>query len=214
MQLDTDERILETALLTLHTLEHEKDILRAMKAHGFSADGTKAGKALVKKATNARREKDACYDAQWELGQQVNAQRTAAWAQFREHAKLARAAYRNEPNVLHTLRIERFERGGWAGIRQAAHFYHKVQERKLSLQTLGVSDQEIQQATTDITDLMVMRQARTRQKAKSEACTQAKNQAFRELRVWVMEVRGTARLAFRQNPQMLEAFGVMVRTTV
>ena len=214
MLLDTDERILDAAQQTLHTLEQDKEVLKQMKAHGFPADGIKVGKTASQKATDARHQKDACYDAQWELGQQVNAQQTAVWALFREHAKLARTAYRNEPGVIHTLRIERFVRGGWPGVRQAAHFYHKMQERNLSLQTLGVSDQEIQQATTDITDLMVLRQMRTRQKAKSESCTQAKNKAVHELRVWVMEVRSTARLAFKKNPQMLEAFGVVVRATV
>ena len=214
MQLDTDERILDAAELALHTLEQDKEVLRLMKAHGYPADGTKVGKGLVKNATNARRQKDVCYDTQWELGQQVNAQQTALWAQFREHAKLARMAYRNEPGTLHTLRIERFEKSKWPGVRQAAHFYHKMQERKLSLQTFGVSEQEIQQATTNITDLMVLRKMRTRQKAKSESCTQVKNNAIRELRQWVMDTRSAARFAFKKNPQMLEAFGIVVRAMV
>lgn len=214
MQLDTDELVLDVAQLTLHTLEQEKELLQLMKAHGYSTEETKRGKTLVQKAIDARSQKDACYDVQWELGQQVNAQQSALRTQFREHAKLARTAYRNEPTTLHTLRIERFEKGRWAGVRQAAHFYHKLQERKLSLQALGVSAQEIQQATTDITDLMVLRQARIRQKAKSESCTQTKNKAIRELKDWVMEVRSTARFAFKKNPQMLEAFGVVVRASV
>lgn len=211
MHLDTDEGVLDAAQQTLHTLEHEKDVLELMKAHGYAAENIKRGKTFLEKAIDARRQKDGCYDTQWELGQQVNARQTALHAQFREHAKLARTAYRNEPTALHALRIDRFDKGKWAGVRQAAHFYHKLQERKLSLQTLGVSDQEIRQAATDLTDLMVLRQGRIRQKAKSESCTQAKKEAVRALRDWVRETRNTARFAFKKDPQMLEAFGVVVR---
>ncbi len=185
-----------------------------MEAHGYTPAQTKAGRSLANKAIAAGRQKDACYDLQWELGQQVNAQLAAVQTQFRVHAKVARTAYRDESNTLHLLRIERFEKNGWSMVRQAAYFYHKLQERKLSLASFGVTDKEIQQATTDITELMVMRQARVRQKGKSEDCTQAKRAAYRELRSWVREVRGTARLAFKKNPQMLEAFGVVVRAAV
>jgi cell division inhibitor SulA len=77
-----------------------------------------------------------------------------------------------------------------------------------------VSNKEIQQATTDITNLMVLRQARIRHKAKAESCTQAKRAAFHELQTWVQDLRNTARFAFKKNPQMLEAFGVTVRAAV
>ncbi len=214
MDLDSNEGTLEIAQLTLHLLEHDQEVRQILEAHGYAPAQTKAGRSLLNKAIDAGRQKDACYDLQWELGQQVNAQRTAVQAQFRVHAKVARTAYRDEPNTLHLLRIERFERNGWSVIRQAAYFYHKLQERKLSLASFGVRDKEIRQATTDITELMVMRQARVRQKGKSEDCTQAKRAAYRELRSWVREVRSTARLAFKKNPQMLEAFGVIVRAAV
>ena len=214
MDLKTDEGALEIAELTLNILAQDKEILQLMEAHGYKIEQTKKGKSLLDKAINSRRQKDACYDAQWELGQQVNAQQTAVRAQFREHAKVARTAYRSEPNIVHLLRIELLQKNGWDSVRQAAYFYHKLQERKLSLQSFGVSDKDIQQATTDITNLMVLRQSRLRQKGKSEDCTQAKNVAFRELRSWIREVRSTARFAFKKNPQMLEAFGVTVRAAV
>lgn len=214
MELGNDEGTIEIAQLTLSILAQDKEVLRLMEAHGYTAEQTKKGNLLLNKAVDSRRQKDACYDLQWELGQQVNAQHTAVQAQFREHAKVARTAYRGEPNTVHTLRIERLEKNGWASIRQAAYFYHKLQERQLSLESFGVSNKELQQATTDITNLMVARQSRIRQKAKSESCTQAKKAAFRELREWVRQVRNTARLAFRKDPQMLEAFGVVVRATV
>ncbi len=214
MDLRTDEGALEIAELTLSILAQDKEVLQLMEAHGYKTEQTKKGKSLLDKAIASRRQKDACYDTQWELGQQVNAQQTAVQAQFREHAKVARTAYRSEPNIVHLLRIELLEKNGWDGIRQAAYFYHKLQERKLSLQSFGVSDKDIQQATTDITNLMVLKQSRLRQKGKSEDCTQAKNAAFSELRSWIREVRSTARFAFKKNPQMLEAFGVVVRAAV
>jgi hypothetical protein len=214
MRLDAEEKVLDAAQLAMHVLEQDEETRQILEAHGYGAEQIKTGTSLLRKAIDSRRQKDACYDTQWELGQQVKEQQAAVVDQFREHGKVARTAYRSEPATLHMLRIERFVSRGWPSVKQAAYFYHKLQERKLSLEAWGVSNKEIQQATTDITNLMVLRQARIRHKAKAESCTQAKRAAFHELQTWVQDLRNTARFAFKKNPQMLEAFGVTVRAAV
>ena len=214
MKLDSEEKVLDAARLAIDTLEQEAQIRQKMEAHGYTAEQVKEGKTLLTKALNVRHKKDACYDTQWELSQQIKAQLGAVQGQFREYAKVARTAYRNEPGTLHMLRIERMDQQGWACVRQAAYFYHKLQEKKLSLQAYGVSAKEIQQATAETTELLTLRQVRIRQKGMAESCTQEKQQAFRELRAWVMELRGIARIAFKSNPQLLEAFGMLVRSLV
>ena len=210
----TDQKVLDAAHLAIDATEQETLIRQKMEQYGFGPVRMKEGKTLLTQATTAQQKKDRCYDTQLELAQQINAQLEAVQAQFKEHLRVARTAYRNEPTVQQILRIERIAPAGWSCVRQASYFYHKLQERKLSLATFGVSAKEIQQATTDTTQLLVMRQGRIRQKGLAENCTQKKNEAFRKLKKWVSEFRAVARIAFKDNPQMLEAFGMLVRSGV
>lgn len=208
----TEEKVVDATRLAVDTTEQEAAIRQKMEQYGFTPARMTEGKTLLTQAITARQKKDACYDRQWELAQQISAQLEAVQAQFKEHLKVARTAYRNEPATLHALRIERIAQRGWPLVRQAAHFYHKLQERQLSLQAYGVSAKVIQQAMTDTNELLVLRQGRIRQKGFAESCTQEKKQAFRELRAWVAEFRNIARIAFKDNPQLLEAFGMLVRS--
>ena len=214
MILAKDHEVLEAVELTVNTLEQDKSIRQRMEKHGFTNANVKEGRSLLTEAITAQRKKDHCYDTQYELAQQIKVQMEAVQAQFKDHLKVARTAYRNEPSVLHTLRIERIEQKGWPCVRQATYFYHKLQERNLSLEQFGVSIEDIQQATTDVTQLLVLKQGRTRQKGLAENCTEKKNEAFRQLRTWVSECRAVARIAFKDAPQMLEAFGILVRSGV
>ena len=210
----TGQQVLETAQLAVNITEQEAPIRQKMEKYGFIPARMKEGKNLITRAIAAQRKKDSGYDSQLELAQQINAQLEAVQAQFKEHLRVARTAYRNDSTAQQILRIERIASRGWPCVRQAAYFYHKLQERKLSLQPFGVTAKEIQQATTDTTQLLVMRQERIRQKGLAENCTQEKNEAFRQLKKWVSEFRAVARIAFKDNPQMLEAFGGLVRSAV
>ena len=210
----TEEKVVDAARQAIGTTEQEATIRQKMKQYGFTPARMKEGKTLLTQAITARKKKDAYYDTQWEMAQQINAQLEAVQGQFKEHMKVARTAYRNESSLLHALRIERTARRGWPCVRQAAYFYHKLQERKLSLEAYGISTQEIQQATADTNELMVLRQGRIRQKGFAESCTQEKKKAFRALQAWVSEFRSIARIAFKDNPQLLEAFGMLVRAKV
>lgn len=214
MRLDSEIKTLDAAQLAISNTENDADIRQRMEAYGIQAEALKRGKTLLANAKKCIKKKDDCYDRQWELSQQINVQLEAVQSQAREYIQVARTAFRHEPATLHTLRVETLARAGWPCVRQAAYFYHKLQERKLSLQAYGVSDKAIQQATADTNELLVLRQGRIRQKGLAESCTQEKKQAFRELRAWVTEFRGIARIAFKDNPQLLEAFGMLVRAKV
>ena len=210
----TDQKLIDAVQLAVTATEQEAFIREKMEQYGFTSTRMKEGKSLLIQAMAAQRKKDTCYDTRWEMTQQINTELEAVQAQFKEHLGVARTAYRNEPATQHMLRIERIAQAGWPCVRQAAYFYHKLQERKLSLAAFGISPKEIQQATTDTTQLLVLRQARIRQKGLAESCTQEKKDAFRQLKKWLSEFRAIARVAFKENPQMLETFGMLVRSTV
>lgn len=214
MRLDTEKRTLEAARFAVNNTEAEEHLRQQMETFGFSSARMKRGKTLLTKAQDSVREQDHCHHTQWVLGQQIKAQSEAVQSQVRDHITMARAAYRNDAALLRLLRIETIARPGWPLVWQAEYFYEKLREQKLSLAAFGISDQAVQQAGREASQLLTLREKRARQKAETEQSTQAKRAALRELRAWVVEFRATARLAFREQPQWLEAFGITVRSAV
>lgn len=214
MKLNTDHKVLEAAQLALSTVALEESVRLAMENYGLSPERKQKGQSLIDKALACQRKQQTLYDAQWSLSQQLNAQLGAMEAQFKEHAWVARSAFRKQPDILHALKIKRFADHGWPIVRQATYFYARIAEMELNFQPFGISRKELEQATAWVKEVVRMKEERTRRKGMAESCTQEKKAAFKALRLWVMEFRAIARLTFRDNPQMLEMFGILVPSGV
>ncbi|WKN33857.1 hypothetical protein PZB74_11030 [Porifericola rhodea] len=213
MRLNKDSNILEAADLVLSGMSREESLRQQLAAYGISEEKRQVLSSLYEEARTRLSAQQKCYDEQWSLSQQLKAQMEATQSRFKEHARVVRAAYRNEVDTLHLLKINRFERDGWPCINQAAYFYSRVQEQDINLQPYGVSRKELEQSRSAVKTLLGMKKDRSWQKAKAEHCTQEKNAAMKALREWLVEFRTIARLACKHNPQMLEMFGIRVLTT-
>ncbi|MGB3851925.1 MAG: hypothetical protein WA958_18290 [Tunicatimonas sp.] len=123
---------------------------------------------------------------------------------------MVQASFRHDAELLHALRIDRLAARRWARVRQMIYFYRQLKDRGVSLANYKVSDKELQQAYTNATQLLQLKQERADKKSLAEQCTQDKMQVQKELRQWVSDFRTTARMAFREQPQALEAYGISV----
>ncbi len=214
MKLNSETAVLEATRLALSAMALEESVRLQMEAHGLTPPRRQKGITLLDIALGCQKNQVTIYDAQWSLSQQLNAQMDAQEVQFKEHVRVVRSAFRKQPEVEHSLKIKRFAERGWPIVRQAAYFYAHVLEQELNLQPYGISKKELEQAAASVNALLAMKEERTRKKGLAESCTQQKKAAFRELRQWVSEFRITARMAYRDNPQMLEMFGILVPTGV
>lgn len=188
----------------------QESVRLMMEAYGLTPERKQKGESLIEKAKSCHKNQVNLYDAQWSLSQQLNAQMDAVQAQFKEHGNVCRTALRRDPALLYSLKINRFAKEGWPCIRQAANFYTRVLEQQLNLQLYGISKKELEQASALVNSVLAMKEERTQKKGMAESCTQQKNAALKALRQWVSEFKTTARMAYREDPQMLEAFGILV----
>lgn len=210
MDLHKQNDLEETALLVITNTENNPARQQQLADFGFGTARFNAGKTLLKAFTEKQEEQTRCQNEQWSLSKQLNASLLAVADQFREHVLVVQASFRNDPELLHSLKIERFATRRWEGARQAVHFYRQLTQQKVSLSNYGVSDEELQQAYDNATQLRQLKQMRADKKSHAEQCTQDKMRLQKELRQWVSDFRTTARMAFREQAQTLEAFGIQV----
>lgn len=214
MNLKSESSVLDAAQLALSGTVREESVRLQMEPYGLTPAFQQQGNTLIEKAKGCQSRQVSLYDEQWSLSQQLNAELDAVHGLFKEHAKVTRMALRKEPDLLHSLKIERFVKQAWPLVRQAEYFYGRVLAQELNLQPYGISKKEVEQASAAVSRLLELKETRTHKKGLAENCTQEKNAAFKELRDWVSRFRAIARLAFKDNPQMLEMFGIQVLSKV
>lgn len=210
MKLRTDAEIIEGGRLAIFNTEKNKERQKRLAVYGVTPAFLQKGKTLLKNAQLLEDVKGDHYDDRWAVGKQLNADREAILALFKDHVSVARTAFRKDPVVLHTLKIKRLVTNTWGWTQQALHFYTKVEAHASRMAPHGINQEMIAQAKASVEALIAMKDDRTEHKGVAQNSTQQKRLAFKALREWILEFRSIARLAFKETPQLLEVFGIVV----
>jgi hypothetical protein len=95
-------------------------------------------------------------------------------------------------------------------LKQATNFYRNAPSVVDELAEVGITLEALQQG-----EALVQAVAQTRVKqmgllSETQRLSEQRKAAFRELNNWLKDFRYVARYAFREDPQHLEAFGMVV----
>ena len=212
MNLSNIKPLVEAAKLAVEVPAKQPVMLRKLEAHGLSPADRRQGQQLLQQFIRQQANYQQLKEDQWAVTQQIKVSLGAVQSQFRAHVRVAKVAFRDDKALLHALRIDRISTRRWEVVQQADHFYNLLRQRKVSLKAYDISDKEIQQSHTSVTQLLQLKQDRTALKGQVQQETLDKRNTQRALQAWVTEFRLIARVAFRHQPQWLEAFGVAVAT--
>ena len=195
----------------LLNLQEDALLQQKMNGYGFPAERIQEGHTLLLNAQQLHEMKDDQYHEWLDMSKQVQEDRAAALETFIDHVKVARVAFRKQPAILRRLKINRINQnkvGEWTV--QAHRFYTLVASNAPTMKKHGVLPEELQQAKAGIEALLAMQNRSSRIKGVAESATQERNASLDALSAWHVEFRAAARLAFKNTPQKLEAFGMKV----
>ncbi len=202
--------LFELVRLAILCMEQDVDIQKRMASYGFPPKRIQEAKALRQQTMLLHDAKEDRYDEGWALSQQLSTDMEKVLAAFKEHVKVARTAFRTDPVLLHALKIKRIATRRWEWPVQALNFYTKLETRQASMTPFGISQEELQQTKASVEAILDQKAARIRKKGEAQGSTQQRNQAIKTLHAWLTEFHGIARIAFKDNPQTLESFGILV----
>ncbi len=205
-------KLLDASQLALRGLSEDQELQKQMSAYGFTPKRTQEGHGLVGRVQLISNTRQQSAMTMRRLSQQIKQDGQTVLDAFRDHAAIARAAFRQEPLVLQELKIDKIQQGKWAWVQQALDFYEQTLRHLAKLQQYGATPEDLQQNQAAAQALFDLRAKRLNQKGKAEHGTQERNQAVRELRTWYSDFLRLARVAFREKPQLLETFGIVVRS--
>lgn len=212
MKLDTIGGVIEAAGLAITNTAKDPEVGKRMGLYGFPPKRMLEGENLHTLVRELQMGKMNYYDTHWQIVHRIAQEMEAVRPVFMEHVTIARFAFRNETVVLHALNIKKISPQKWGWVKQADTFYSKLMPYAGQMAVHGVTEEVLVQTKASVEALLALRQDRLYKKGEAEDSTENRNQAIKMLRQWVREFRAAARLALKDKPQKLEAFGISVRT--
>lgn len=184
-----------------------------MSGYSFTPKRIKEGKALLEQVRLLDTTQQQHYLGARQVSQQIEQDTATVLELFKEHVAIAKTAFRKEPLVLEELKIKRLSHKRWERIQQAIDFYTGATQYLPRLQQYGATPESLQQNKAGAEALVALKAQRLRKKGEAENGTQVKQQAIKALKTWYSEFRRLARIAFQDTPQILETYGMVVRSS-
>ena len=210
MKTSSIKGLIEAAGLVILHLSQNKDLQRVMSAFGFTLQRVQVGKKLLDDVRQTGSNRKQGTDEARRLSHQINQEGKATLQTFRDHVAIARAAFRQEPLALRELKVTTLTSNKWDGVQQALEFYEQAPKHMTQLQKFGAVPEAFQQNEAAVQALLALKAQRLDRKGKTESNTQQRNQKIKELRDWYGDFRRLARVAFKNDLQLLETFGIVV----
>lgn len=189
-------------------------IRTAMEGFGFGADELAEGQALLQETTRAF---EASARESGEASAAVEARRRAEAAVeslSKVHLSVARLVFRGDQAAEKAM-ILRGRRdtsiGGW--IRENLQFYNNLlaNDSWVSLmERRGQSRASLEEARTRVAAVQSAWEAQKKEEGEAEAATPARDRLLADLEAWVSEYLAFAQIALADDPQQLEALGIVV----
>lgn len=212
MNLVTVKEVTRLSRLAVNNTLKDTDTAKKMSGVGFSDKRLRELENLTSMVEELQNNKGLCYNAGLRISVQIEKEVQMLSPIFKDHVATARYAFRHEPTLALSFIAKKIAYNKWEWIAQARHFYLNIMPHAAQLATHGLSLEELQQAQASVEAIMSLREDRIMKKGQAEDCTDNRNQAVKKLKGLLREFHMAARLALKDNPQKLEAFGLVVKT--
>ena len=210
------ERQLMTARVLIANVRASSDIRDALAAHGFSAARLDEGEALSNNLNTLCQRKTNHYGGLRGANDALSMADRQAQDTYRLHAKIARMAFQSERGTLETLHLlgpRKATLAGWLG--QARDFYATALATPAIAERLAAFTITREQLEAGMELIGVVRErhaATCQQRGLAQESTRDRNMASKDLQSWINDFRLIARVALKNRPQLLEQFGIAVRS--
>jgi len=193
-----------------NALQHET-IQKKLAVYNYDRPKLLEGKSLKEEVQQLHSVKQDKYGEQFTVSEDLKAQIQEVRLRYRQHVKRARLAFENQRGVLSQLQLEgrrKSDMNGW--LDQLYTFYSKIEGFAPEMSLYNIGQEELAQTKAMVEALYAARQQHLQCRGNAQDATQKRNAKRRALRTWMSQFKKAARLALADEPQLLEALGIIV----
>ncbi|MBN2637765.1 MAG: hypothetical protein JXR65_01610 [Bacteroidales bacterium] len=212
----TEAQILENSRVALENLVNQSEIATMMAEFGYSAETMNTGNQLYAAARAAfdknKTEDDETRETRAVFDQKYEALQTT----YALHRKKAKVVFRNNEVTLKNLGLTgRVPEAYVSFMEKARNFYRLLEgnnDLMMALAGLKFAPEEVTATLAAIEQVEAARAEYLREVGESQDATKSKDAALATLDDWMRNMYDVARIALDDQPQLLEALGLLVRS--
>ena len=203
---------LNRACLAIEGTIYNKSILKKLEKFGYNEARLQQGKALCERVRMLETAKTDGLGGQKDRTLAFQEAREAIQERYIYHLAVAKLALRNERSWWDTLQLtgrRKTNVAEWLG--QVQSFYQNITRVASQMRKRGVTLEELQQTAEMVAAAADLRVQQASKRSEAQSATQQRRAAMDELTAWMQDFRYITKYALKDNPQQLEALGMMVR---
>ena len=209
-----NQEIIERQNAIENAMNHP-EIQRLLERVSYGQEELLLGKALNEKVRMTQTIKKDQYGSQANSTDTLLSNLSETQQVYYEHVTLARLAFKGNRGMNSVLELSGTrKRATNAWLAQAMGFYEKIDAIAGPMARYGVTLESLQQAKAMVEAIITVRQQQLQRKGEARNATQQRDAARRAMNVWMRDFRAAARVALKDNPQLLEGLGIFVRSKV
>ncbi|WPP51385.1 hypothetical protein [Catalinimonas niigatensis] len=214
MRQTIDQKISRISIAVDNSLNYP-EIQNTLKKVGYTLPMLQQGKGYLGEFRMLQENHALKYGNQYGVGSSFREELQGVKATHAVHRKLAKIAYASDKSMQTQLSLQgklTFVVDKW--LTYANNFYTLLLKDSSRMAQYGVSAEELAQMQASVQALMANRNKHIACKGEAQHATQKRNEVIRKLDAWMSDFRKAARFAFKDEPQMLEMLGIMVKAKV
>ncbi len=191
------------------------DIMNRLKTFGYTEEKMTAGKTLFDQTQSEIIAHEKEYGEQYSTYETVENLWEPLQKDYKQMRDLCRIGLKNREGALHSLRATGSRKRSVSGfIEDARILYTNLMEQPEYLQTMsafGIAKDKLTTALKGIQQLETAYQNYLKERGEAQDSTVKRDRLFDSLYDWYSDFRAVARIALADNPQLMEALGVVVK---
>lgn len=207
---------LERYRIALENVVKQTELFTAMSNFGYDAETIALGQQKYDQCrhiydlnkTEDQESKDAYAAFESKFNQLVE--------DYKLHRKKAKIVFRKEAGIIIKLKLDGQVPTSYLKFMEVMKVFYKILLEDVSLQTevgsLNISLEQLTAAKALLDEVDAARVDYLREVGESQDATKQKDASFAEIDDWMHEFYAVSHIALEDNPQLLEALGVFVRS--
>ena len=211
----SEAEVLEQYRVSFENVESQTEIATIMAEFGYDETLLTEGKTLLTKTRQA-----------FDFNKKEDDETSEAYKNFTElkenlaktytlHRKKGKVIFRKEPTTLNKLALTGSLPTAYIKWLETVKKFYTVAAADSDIQSklvrLKITTEELNGTIELITNLELARAEYLREKGESQDATKLKDSAFGEIDDWMSEFYAVAKIALEDNPQLLEALGLVIK---
>lgn len=202
---------LERSRLLAEGVRQNQEIKKKLANVGFADEDLQHGADLIQEIIDCTNRQNQGIGSQKAATHTFRQQQAEINNEYLYHLSVAKIGLRDDRSLWDVLQLHGRRQTTVAGwFNQVRSFYANIALASAAMKKHGVTAQELTQTRQKIETAAQSRVTQAQKRSETQTATQQRQQLLAQLQQWESDLRYLAKFALKDDPQQLEALGIVV----